>query len=189
MLRGMKLFLFQATGWAAVAMALMGCTLPQLPIATPEPLSVNINVKMDVYQHAAEGAGTSTPKVADAATDAEVVTAEIRQAAEKGMRNRMEQIQTLKNNRLVGESRDGLLEVREVPPGEYGEYTVKTVEEENADREKVMRALALEEKKALTALKREQGAYRRQQSFKGEWVEEEETDGTWRWIQKAADPR
>jgi uncharacterized protein len=171
-------------------LAMAGCTLPQLPIATPEPLSVNINVKMDVYQHAAEEGGSAVKTDSgETVVEAETVTAEVRQSAEKGIRNRMEQIQTLKNNRLIGENRDGLVEVREVPPGEYGDYTVKTVEEENADRETVMRALALEEKKPFTTLKREQGALRRKQSFKGEWVEEEEADGTWRWVQKAANPR
>lgn len=175
---------------AALALGAGGCTLPQVPLTTPEPLSVNINVKMDVYQHAAEGgAKVETASAGDATAADGAVTPQRRQAAERGMRDRMEQVQTLKNNRLVGETRDGLLEVREVPPGEYGEYTQKTVLEENADRETVMRALSAEEGKGLPALKREQGNLRRQQSFKGEWVEEQEADGTWRWVQKANDPR
>jgi hypothetical protein len=174
-----------------------GCSrLPEIPLTTPEPLTVNINVKMDVYQHKAEGAEAAAPAPAGegggpAAAEGEpgAVTPEARQKAERGLRDRMEEVQTLKNNRLVGENREGLLEVREIPPGEYGAYTEKTVREENADREVVMRALALEEGKPLAAIRREQAQYRRRQSFKGEWVEEEEAGGSWRWVRKAADPR
>lgn len=169
-------------------------SLPDIPLTTPEPLTVNINVKMDVYQHEAEGgmkAGepATVVKEAVATGDETAVTPEQRQAAERGIRDRMEQVQTLKNNRLVGENHEGLLEIREIPPGEYGEYTQKTVAEENVDRETLMKALAVEEKKALPAIKREQGQWRARQSFKGEWVEEQDAEGAWRWVQKSEDPR
>lgn len=165
-------------------------------MVTPEPLDVNINVKLDVYQYTREdqkpGDRATEEAVVEAAASPAVVdatvTAEQRQAAEAGIRNRMEEIQNLKNNRVIGENREGLVEIREIPPGEYGAYAEKTVLAENADRQVIMRALAQEENQAVAAVQREQAQLRARASFKGEWVEEQETDGTWRWVRKASDP-
>lgn len=177
------------TGLLAV-LQLTGCAIPEIPLSTPEPIDVNINVKLDVYQYTREGQKPASEQT-EAAISANVdeITAERRQAAEKGMRDRMEEVQTLKNNRVIGENREGLLEIREIPPGEYGQYIETTLLAENADREAVMRALAREEDKPLTTLRREQALLRQKQSFKGEWIEEQQRDGSWRWIRKAEDPR
>ena len=104
---------------------------------------------------------------------------------EKRRRDRMEEIQTLKNNRLVGEDHEGLLAVRNAPPGKYGRYVRETVRAENADRMVEMKAKADKEQKPLSDVQKNLAELWRERSFPGEWVEVQAADGGWTWIQKA----
>ena len=154
-----------------VALAALGaaaCAGPTVNLATREPLAVDMTLRVDIYQHGAETAAPAegTP--------------------EERRRARMAEIQTLKNSRLVGESHLGLLAVRELPPGEYGRYVTRTVEAENADRTTLMRGMAEAQRRPLAEIETEQARLWRERAFAGEWIEEQEPDGAWRWVQKAA---
>lgn len=142
-----------------LAFALSSCKqMPEIPITTPKPLEVNLNMRLDVYQYrgdepldkeAAKGAGEATQR----------------------MRNRMEEIQTLKNNQLVGEDHRGLLLIREVPSGEWGPQMKKTVAAENEDRMLLMRQKAKESNRPLHEVESDQWRLRTQQAGTGEWIE------------------
>ncbi|MCB1277146.1 DUF1318 domain-containing protein [Prosthecobacter sp.] len=149
--------------------------LPEIPITTPKPLEVNLNMRLDVYQYrgdepldkeATKGAGEATER----------------------MRNRMGEIQTLKNNQLVGEDHRGLLLVREVPAGEWGPQMKKTVADENEDRMLLMRRKAKETNRPLHEIEAEQWRLRTQQAGTGEWIEVPgASPGSFQWKRAGAD--
>ncbi len=139
--------------------ALASCkTLPEVPITTPEPLEVNLNMRLDVYQYRGD-----EPLDREAAKNASEAT--------QRMRNRMQEIQALKNNQLVGEDHRGLLLIREVPEGDWGVQMKKAVAAENADRTLIMRQKARESNRTLHEVESEQWRLRTQQANTGEWIE------------------
>lgn len=152
---------------AALLPVLAACS-PTVRVATPEPLKVDVDMRVDIYQHATGDAPAAGP-------DAE---------AQDRRRARMAEIQNLKNTRVVGENRHGLLSLVQAPPGEYGDYVRRTVEAENADRLALAKQLAAERRVPLAQIESEQGALWRERAFPGEWVEIQGSDGTWRWEQK-----
>jgi uncharacterized protein YdbL (DUF1318 family) len=121
---------------------------------------------------------TDDEKTGDAATDP--------CGADPGerRRNRMADIQQFKNERIVGEGHDGLLTILKKPEGEYGDYVRVTVEEENADRMQLMKSLAENQKTSLPEIQSKQAELWRNRSFKGEWIETQQPDGSWKWVQK-----
>jgi hypothetical protein len=149
---------------------LAACGGPTVNLSTARPLEVDVTLRVDIYQH-----GGPAEPAADAATG----------TPEERRRARMAQIQTLKNARLVGENRRGLLSVVEPPTGEYGDYVRRTVEAENADRTALMRTLAAERRQPLATIEAEEAKLWRERAFPGEWIEAEQPDGEWRWSQKA----
>lgn len=154
-----------------LAMSMSGCKPFAVSVGTDQPLKVDIKMKMDVYQH----------DLRDSAKKTEARTAE---SPEGARRSRMGEIQALKNSRIVGENRAGLLDIRNQPAGEYGDYVLKTVEVENADRRKLMEKLAREKGLALGEVERSQAALFRQSAFPGEWFEEADGGGGFVWKQK-----
>jgi uncharacterized protein YdbL (DUF1318 family) len=96
----------------------------------------------------------------------------------------MADIQQFKNERLVGEGHDGLLVIRSKPEGDYGDYVRVAVEEENTDRMELMKSLAERQKTSLPEIQTKQAELWRNRSFKGEWIETPEADGSWKWEQK-----
>lgn len=159
---------------AAACALFNGCKAPTVNLATSEPIKVDINMRLDVYQYSSP----TTQKPAQPQASAAAQTPESRR------RNRMADIQQFKNQRLVGESRDGLLVIRTKPEGEYGDYVRITVEEENADRTDLMKSLAESQKTSLPEIQAKQAELWRNRSFKGEWIESPGSDGTWKWVQK-----
>ena len=157
---------------AAAVLFSAGCQGPTVRLTTPEPIVVDINMRVDIYERAS---GSPAAKPAPGAD---------RPAAEARRRSRMGDIQTFKNSRLVGEGRDGLLSVLSRPEGSYGAYVEKTVAEENADRVVVMRQLGVERKLSLADVQAQQGELWRNRSFSGEWIEVPQDNNTWRWVQK-----
>jgi len=148
-----------AAGCVLLALVMASCrTLPQVPITTPKPLEVNLNMRLDIYQYRGD-----EPQDKEATRNAS--------EASTRMRNRMAEIQTLKNNQLVGEGHRGLLEVREVPSGEWGAQMKKAVAAENADRMLLMRQKAKEASRTLQEIEDEQWRLRTQQANTGEWIE------------------
>ena len=157
----------------ALAGGLTCCVKPfEVNVNTPAPIKVDLSMDVNVYQH-----GIVEKKEAEAAADF--------RGAMESRRNRMSEIQELKNNRLVGEGRSGLLSIRNRPAGEYGDYVEKTVEAENLDREALMRHEATEKSVDLAKVRGEQWHHWQRKSFPGEWIEVANDDGTtYRWEQK-----
>jgi hypothetical protein len=146
-------------------------TLPEIPITTPKPIEVNLNMRLDVYQYRG-----------DEPVDKEAAKT-ISEATER-MRNRMAEIQTIKSNRFVGEDHRGLLQLREVPAGTWGDYVKETVKAENDDRTLLMRNQAKEGNRALHEVEAEQWRLRTEKSFKGEYIEVPgDAPGTFKWVQ------
>ncbi len=156
----------------AAALLAGGCQAPMVRLSTPEPIVVDLNMRVDIYER---GVGSPAAKPAPG-TDLP--------AADAGRRARMGDIQTFKNSRLVGEGRDGLLSVLSRPEGSYGAYVEKNVAEENADRVVVMRQLGVERRLSLADMQAQQGELWRSRSFSGEWIEVPQDNNTWRWVQK-----
>ena len=160
----------RAAIFAAILCA--GCKAPTVNLSTPDPIVVDINMRVDIYERGG-GSSAATPS-----PSADVPAADARR------RSRMGDVQTFKNSRLVGEGRDGLLVVLSRPEGSYGAYVERIVAEENADRLLVMRQLAAERKLSLADVQAQQGELWRNRSFSAEWIEVPQDNNTWRWVQK-----
>ena len=156
----------------ATALFLTACAVPTVNLATPQPIKVDIAMRLDVYQHAKESSKKSTSSVSTATDPAEA------------RRNRMADIQTFKNSRLVGEGRDALLAIRVETPGDYGDFIRKTVDAENADRMALMKSDAEKQKTSLPQIQIKQASLAAKLAFKGEWIEVVKDDGSAEWIQK-----
>jgi uncharacterized protein YdbL (DUF1318 family) len=155
-----------------VAIGLAGCNSIPIDVGTSQPVKVDIAMKVDVYQHADPNAGKKVivqPPPTDVA---------------KSRRSRMAEIQILKNSRIVGENHAGYLEVRNSPPGEYGDYVRGTVDAENADRARLIEKLAKEKGLSVAETERQQAELFRKNAFAGEWIEVPDADGKFAWEQK-----
>lgn len=165
--------LFRQIPFLFVALTLITSCKPfDVNVATPEPIKVDLDMDVHVYQHGKVDKKTSEQQ-------------EAFRSAMDARRTRMEEIQELKNNRLVGENHEGELSVRTKPAGEYGEYVVKTVSDENRDRVTLMKKEAEEKKVSLDQVRAEQWKHWQRVSFPGEWIEVEGgAAGGYTWEQK-----
>lgn len=155
---------------ALPALGLASCAGPTVNLATPEPVKVDIAMRLDVYQHQKEqDKNAPAPEAVDPGKD---------------RLNRAADLQTFKNSRLIGEGADALLVIRVESPGDNGDQIRKTVEAENIDRMALMKAQAEREKIPLPAVQKKQADLARKMAFKGEWIEVEKADGSREWIQK-----
>ena len=157
----------------ALMAAAASCKPFDVNVSTKDPIKLDLNMDVHVYQH-----GTTDEKTKkEQATYKEVMTRR---------RNRMKEIQELKNNRLVGEDHEGLLAIRNLPAADYGKYVNKTVEAENRDRDYLMEFEASEKGDSLASVRRMQWRHWQRKSFPGEWIEvEAEGDsGAYHWVQK-----
>lgn len=157
---------------------LAGCAVPSINLATNEPIKVDITMRVDVYQF--EGSDDDA-RVVDGGANGNAAGGATR---EERRANRLADIQTFKNSRIVGEGRQGLLIIRDEIEGDYGDYVRRVVERENADRMAEMRELAEQEKRPLADIQAEQAQLWINRSFQGEWIERQQDDSTWRWVQK-----
>jgi uncharacterized protein YdbL (DUF1318 family) len=162
----------RASSASLAALFLAGCTSIPVNVGTTEPVKVDIAMKVDVYQHADPSAAK---KVVVQSPPADVA---------KARRNRMAEIQILKNARIVGENHAGYLEVRNSPPGEYGDYVRTTVDSENADRARLIEKLAKEKNLAVAEIEKQQSELFRKDAFPGEWIEVSDAEGKFAWKQK-----
>ena len=152
-------------GLVVSACCLGGCS-PTINLATPEPVKVDVGVRLDVYQK------TAPTKVKEEQSSLEI-------AANRRLRS--SQIQQLKNDRVVGEDRDGYLTLRRQPADpKYLAYAQGVVTAENADRSFLYLANAQAQNKPLEMIEREYAQLWSDRAFPGEWVQKE--NGTW--IQK-----
>lgn len=154
-----------------IIIGLTACNLPDINLATPKPIEVNLNMRLDVYQFSG-----------DAPKDTEKAKT-LAEASER-MRNRSSEVQELKNNRLVGEDHRGLVHLREVPGGKWGDRVKQVVTEENDDRLLIMRDQAQKSSRTLMEVQQEQWKLRTAKAYKGEWIEVAgEKEGTYKWVQ------
>lgn len=151
-----------------------GCSLPPVSLTTPQPINVNIAMKLDVYQH--------NPPSAEKKSGATVPVTSA--AIQERRRARLGEIQPLKNSRLIGENHLGLLEVRNPAPGEYGDYVRKTVAAENSDRLALIDQLASEQKISREEVQKQLAENSAHSAFNGEWIEVAKPDGSYVWTQK-----
>jgi hypothetical protein len=156
----------------SAALLLSSCATPTVNLSTPEPVKVEIEMRIDVYQHS----GEQTEKTDSAKPAADPATTR---------RNRMTEVQALKSSRVAGEGGDGLLSLRVDPPGDYGDWARATVSAENADRMALMKAEAARLKTPLTDIQKKQAAMAQKMAFKDEWIEVENDNGLREWIQKS----
>jgi uncharacterized protein YdbL (DUF1318 family) len=146
-----------------LAFCLLTACAPTVNLATPQPVKVDIGVRLDIYQ-----------KTAPTKANAELSSLQI--AA--GRRLRSGEIQQLKNDRVVGEDRDGYLDVKKAPPdAKYLAYAKQVVTSENADRSVLYLSSAQSQSKPLELIEGEYAQMWRDRAFPGEWVQKE--DGTW----------
>lgn len=136
---------------------------PTVNIATPEPVKVDVSVRVDVYQ-----------KESAAKTQAEESSLEV--ASHR--RERMGEVQGLKNDRVVGENRDGFLEMRNPPKDStYLTYAKGVIQGENGDRSTLYLSNAQSQNKPLEEVEKEYAQLWRDRAYPGEWVQKD--DGTW----------
>ena len=151
---------------------LTGCDSFKVNLSSPEPIKVDVNMRLDVYQYRGDDPGKKD--------EAEVSYEE----AVERQRNRMAEIQKLKDNRFVGEDHRGLLNLREKPAGDWGDYVERTVNAENDDRMILMRREAKDSNRALHEVQKEQWQRRTTASYPGEWVEiPGDKPNTYKWAQ------
>ncbi len=156
------------------AVICVGCGRPfDVNVGTDEPIQVDVNMEVHVYQHGGQDAAVVKSKQEDYQTVSE------------RRRNRMEEVRKLKNNRLVGEDSQGLLSIRSLPAGKYGMYVKKTVDGENQDRNFLMKAEAEKKSTSIGEVRQTQWRHWQRKSFPGEWIQVEgDEPGTYRWEQK-----
>jgi len=144
---------------------LVGCS-PTVNLATPQPVKVDVAIRLDVYQKG------SPTKVKEEQSNLQVAA---------NRRERSGEIQQLKNNRIIGEDRDGYLDIRNPPSDpKYLAYAKSIVDAENADRSFLYLANAQSKSEPLELAERDYAQLWQDRAFPGEWVQKE--DGTW--IQK-----
>ncbi len=156
------------------ALVLTGCSLPQIDLGTPEPIQVDINMRLDVYQYE-EGTKRSPTATPTPVPSGDLATRREDRAAD---------VQVFKNSRLVGEGADGLLVILEETQGDYGEFVRDTVRAENADRMTMMKGLAEKERKSLADVQKQQAELWRNRSFSGEYIQVAGSGRELAWKQK-----
>lgn len=141
-------------------LGLAGCA--QVNLNTPEPLQVDVKMKVDVENQGGLGAKEESPLSA---------------AEERRMLSH--QVQELKNDRKAGEGKDGLLVLKEVPKDPtYADYAKSVVAKENAARKKLFNEKARVEGKTTEEYAREFSERARESCYPGEWIQTD--DGKWR---------
>jgi uncharacterized protein YdbL (DUF1318 family) len=144
------------------AALLSGCA-PTINIATPEPLKADIAVRLDVYEK------SSPTKAKDEQSSLEIA---------KNRRLRSGEIQGLKNAGVIGEDRDGYLDIIHKPTDpKYLAFAEGVVNDENADRSYLYLANAQTQNKPLELVERDYAQLWSDRAFPGEWIQKE--DGTW----------
>lgn len=154
------------------SLLITACKLPTINVGTPDPIKVDVNMRLNVYQYR----GDENAKPDEAQVGYEEAVAR--------QRNRMADVQTLKNNRLVGENHRGLLFLREKPAGEWGKHTEESVNKENEDRILMMRHDAKESGKQMHEIEAVVWKGNIEKAFKGEWIEVPgDKPNTFKWMQ------
>ncbi|MFT4550302.1 MAG: hypothetical protein ACI9UA_005700 [Pseudoalteromonas tetraodonis] len=164
---------------AAITLTLPACEAFKVDIGTEDSIKldpikieldpIDVNMRVDVYQYTgtSEEKKEAVKKVGDAA---------------ENQRNRMAEVQILKDSRWVGEDHEGLLHIIDLPAGKDGEWVQRTVDAENGDRYFLMMDKSNSTGEALGAIRLQQWQIRTQAAYPGEWIEVPGgVEGTFRW--------
>ncbi|QSR88687.1 YdbL family protein [Methylacidiphilum caldifontis] len=145
-----------------LSLFLYSCS-PTVKLTTPEPVKINVNMGVVVTEKESPNRITLDPQVADR------------------RRLRSGEVQSLKNARVIGENRDGYLEIINPPKEEnYRNWAKKVVSEENEDRTKLYMTQAKIQGKPLEEIEKEYAKKWQEMSYPGEYIQE--YNG--KWIQK-----
>lgn len=159
--------------WMVAVLFTLGCVAgctPTIRLDTPEPVKIDVGMKVDVYTHDKK---EKTSKGEE--ENPEDLTPQERR------RNRMAEVQTLKNDRVIGEGKDGFLSVHNPPTDpKYLDYAEKVVGEENEDRKLVYEREANTKKKPVQVVALEASKRLRDSAYPGEWVQKDNGD----WVER-----
>jgi uncharacterized protein YdbL (DUF1318 family) len=144
---------------------LAGCA-PTIPIqvSTPEPVKIDVRMQIDVVSKE------------DASKSKKATSEELEAAGAR--RSRMAEVQTLKNDRVIGETRQGYLAIKNPPKDVgYAAYTQRVIDAENLDRSKQYDLASRQQGKPFPFIEKEAAERWRNNAFPGEWLQKD--DGTW----------
>ncbi|MDF1751286.1 MAG: DUF1318 domain-containing protein [Verrucomicrobiales bacterium] len=167
-----------------VSILASSCQKPfDVNVKAEEPINVNLSMDVHVYQH-----GGSLVKKPKALEEGDSEAKEYKAILER-RRNRMSDIQTLKNDRIIGENHAGLLSIKvtEKDAGNWPmDFVRKTIKEENEDRSYLIRFEAERRNVNIFEVQREQWMHQLRKSHPGEWIEIADPDrpGVYVWVQK-----
>ena len=146
-----------------IAACCLGGCAPTINLATPDPIKVDIGVRLDVYQK------TAPTKAKEEQSSLEI-------AANRRLRSG--EVQQLKNDRVIGEDRDGYIDIRNAPKDpKYLAYVQGVVSAENADRSFLYLTNAQAQNKPLEMIESEYAQLWSDRAFPGEWIQKE--NGSW----------
>jgi uncharacterized protein len=144
------------------ALFLTACS-PTIKVSTPEAVKLDVKMTVDVYSKSDPRARKDEDEQMQAAIT---------------RRNQQSEIQTLKNDRVAGENREGYLALHQPPADpKYLEYARKLISSENNSRAVIYLAAAQREGKPMEMLQHDYAQLWRDRSFPGEWIQKD--DGTW----------
>jgi uncharacterized protein YdbL (DUF1318 family) len=148
-----------------LGIGLTGCA-PTLRLSTPEPVKVHLEVDVNIRD--TEGTVRRLGEVAET-TD----------PVAKSRRDRLAEVQLLKDNRIVGENRRGFLEELTIPPAwaEREDYIKQVIESENADRQVLIASDARRRGSKVTEAEVEAARRFQAAAWPGEWIQI--SDGAW----------
>jgi hypothetical protein len=146
--------------WLAL---LAACAPIPVDVAVPEPVTIDVNMKVDVVTRQDQ---KSTQKQ----------QSEMEAAVQR--RKRMSEVQGLKNDRIIGENREGYLDIVRPPDNpDYLKYAEQLVEAENNDRATIYLSAAQQQGKSMELVETDYAKLWRERAFPGEWIERD--DGAW----------
>ncbi|MFZ5805899.1 MAG: DUF1318 domain-containing protein [Verrucomicrobiota bacterium] len=145
-------------------LALVSCS-PTVRLDTPEPVKIDVNMKVDVTT-------TEARKTAESKQPSENNPLQTR-------RQRMAEIQDLKNNRIAGESNNGLLVIVKSPDDpQWKTYAEKLIQEENKDRAEIFAQESKATGKPSELVAKDFAKKMRDAAFPNEWIQTE--SGEWK---------
>lgn len=149
---------------------LFAACAPTLRLDTPEPVKIDVHMKVDV---------TTSSSSSGAPASSSTTNPPNPPNPQERRRLRMAEVQTLKNDRRIGEANNGLLKLLHPPEDkDYLQWTQSVVADENTDRQAIFQSQANLEKKPLEVIASEFAERARGSAFPGEWVQL--PDGKWK---------
>lgn len=136
---------------ASFLFSICGCA-PSVRLNTPEPLKVDINMRVDVYQK-------ETPAQTKAATTMEEEAKALRRRDDRAA-----EVWAMKNDGVVTEGASGYLAAHTLS-GWDPTYVNRLVSEENRDRRLIYEREALQRSRPLASVETEAGLRLRQQAY------------------------